>query len=326
MLVKVNGQPVQLLPLDRNGGKVQPPLEIGFAANLLHPGANRVSFEAILPGDPPDLPCTPLEEETLTILGTSTLWTPPAPPMTLPDMARPQARLTPDGLQLGTETAASAAGEELLLPFAALYQPPVPRPDRAPAVLTVARIEAPGSLPLAPLGLTRRMLEEAVAPIPASAEGPVDGPTDSWLHRRWAELRGLALPGDPPLDRWLADRRGIAVLLQPDPDLRQDLWLLLGPEADPGFVAAALEAGRRAFDGPRGQVSLLGADGRWTSWADPDQPPRLQEPLRPGNLRFVLGHYASWSPMLFTGVLVLLALISSLVAMSFVVGSRGARK
>ncbi|AMY70304.1 cellulose synthase [Frigidibacter mobilis] len=52
MLVKVNGQTVRLLPLDRNGGSVQPPLEIGFAANLLHPGANRVSFEAILPGIP----------------------------------------------------------------------------------------------------------------------------------------------------------------------------------------------------------------------------------------------------------------------------------
>ena len=344
MLVKVNGQTVRLLPLDRNGGKVQPPLEVGFAANLLHPGANRVSFEAILPGDPPDLPCAPLEEETLTILGSSTLWTPPAPAMDLPDMSRPLARLTPDGLQLVTETAASAAGEELLLPFAALYQPPVTRPDRAPAVLTVARINAPGALPLAPLGLTRRLLEEAVAPMLATAETdapagaetdapsgagqdvPAGAPGDSWLRRRWADLTGLALPGDPPLDRWLADRRGIAVLLQPDPELPQDLWLLLGPQADPAFVAAALEAGRRAFDGPRGQVSLLAPDGRWTSWADPGQPPRLQEPLRPGNLRFVLGNYASWSPMLFTGVLVLLALISSLVAMSFVVGSRGARK
>ena len=252
MLVKVNGQTVRLLPLDRNGGRVQPPLEMGFAANLLRPGANRVSFEAILPGDPPDLPCAPLEEETLTILGASTLWTPPAPAMILPDMSRPLARLTPDGLQLGAENGASAAGEELLLPFAALNQPPELRPDRTTATLTVARIDAPGALPLAPLGLTRRMLEEAVAPIPTSAEDPADGPTDSWLHRRWADLKGLALPGDPPLDRWLADRRGIAVLLQPDPDVRQDLWLLLGPQADPAFVAAALEAGRRAFDGPRG--------------------------------------------------------------------------
>ncbi|MDP3341995.1 cellulose biosynthesis cyclic di-GMP-binding regulatory protein BcsB [Frigidibacter sp.] len=324
MLVKVNGQTVRLLPLDRNGGRVQPPLEMGFAANLLRPGANRVSFEAILPGDPPDMPCAPLKEETLTILGSSTLWTPPAPAMDLPNMARPLARLTTDGVQ-GT-SAASAATEELLLPFAALYQPPEPRADRAPAVLTVARIDAPGEMPLAALGLTRRMLEEAVAQMPASTEDSAGGPQDSWLHRRWADLVGLALPGDPPLDRWLADRHGIAMLLQPDPEVPQHLWLLLGPGTDPAFVAAALEAGRRAFDGPRGQVSLLGPDGRWTSWADPDRPPRLQEPLRPGNLRFVLGNYASWSPMLFTGVLVLLALISSLVAMSFVVGNRGARK
>ena len=328
MLVKVNGQTVRLLPLDRNGGQVQPALEIGFAANLLRPGANRVSFEAILPGDPPDLPCAPLEEETLTILGSSTLWTPPAPAMDLPDMSRPLARLTPDGLQLDGSASASAAGEELLLPFAALHQPPETRPDRAPATLTVARIEAPGALPLAPLGLTRRMLEEALAPAPASAEaeapaGPLQG---SWLHRRWDDLVGLALPGDPPLERWLADRRGIALLLQPDPEVPQDLWLLLGPGADPAFTAAALEAGRRAFDGPRGQLSLLGPDGRWTSWADAATPPRLQEPLRAGNLRFVLGNYASWSPMLFTGVLIVLALVSSLVAMSFVVGSRGARK
>lgn len=332
MLVKVNGQTVRLLPLDRNGGKVQPPLEVGFAANLLRPGANRVSFEAILPGDPPDLPCAPLEEETLTILGASTLWTPPAPAMDLPDMARPLARLTPEGLQLdgsaSASPAVSAAGEELLLPFAALHQPPETRPDRTPATLTVARIEAPGALPLAPLGLTRRMLEEALAPQPASAEaeapaGPLQG---SWLHRRWDDLVGLALPGDPPLQRWLADRRGVALLLQPDPALPQDLWLLLGPGADPAFTAAALDAGRRAFDGPRGQLSLLGPDGRWTSWADAATPPRLQEPLRAGNLRFVLGNYASWSPMLFTGVLIVLALVSSLVAMSFVVGSRGARK
>ncbi|WP_236938131.1 cellulose biosynthesis cyclic di-GMP-binding regulatory protein BcsB [Frigidibacter mobilis] len=100
MLVKVNGQTVRLLPLDRNGGSVQPPLEIGFAANLLHPGANRVSFEAILPGDPPDMPCAPLDDVTLTILGSSTLWTPPAPAMTRPDMRRPLARLTIDGVQV----------------------------------------------------------------------------------------------------------------------------------------------------------------------------------------------------------------------------------
>ncbi|WP_417935763.1 hypothetical protein [Frigidibacter mobilis] len=42
-------------------------------------------------------------------------------------------------------------------------------------------------------------------------------------------------------------------------------------------------------------MSLLDSGGHWSSWADPSRPPRLQEPLRPGNLRFVLGNYASWS-------------------------------
>lgn len=325
MLVKVNGQTVRLLPLDRNGGAVQPPLEVGFSANLLRPGANRVSFEAILPGDPPDLPCPPLEDETLTILGSSTLWTPPTPSMDLPDMARPLSRLTPDGVQPGDDVQARDANT-LLLPFAALHDPTEIAPDRAPATLTVARADAPGALPLAPLGLSRRMLEEALSQLPRAAEeAPLTGPA-GWLQRRWNDLSTLARPGDPPLDRWLATRQGIAMLLQPDPEAPQDLWLLLGPGADPAYVAAALEVGRRAFDGPRGQLSLLGTDGRWTSWADPARPPRLQEPLGPGNLRFVLGNYASWSPMLFTGVLVLLALVSSVVAMAFVTSTRGARK
>lgn len=325
MLVKVNGETVRLLPLDRNGGAVQPALEVGFAASLLRPGANRVSFEAILPGDPPDLPCAPLEAETLTILGSSTLWAPPTPSMDLPDMARPLSRLTPDGVQPGDGVQTGDAGV-LLLPFAALHQPPEVAPDRAPAVLTVARSDAPGAAPLGEIGLTRRMLEDALSEAPrAEAEPPMTG-IRGWLQRRWTALVTLARPGDPPLDAWLESRQGIAMLLQPDPEAPQRLWLLLGPGTDPAFVAPALEAGRRAFDGPHGQLSLLGDDGRWTSWVDPTRPPRLQEPLSPGNLRFVLGNYASWSPMLFTGVLVLLALVSSVVALAFVTGSRGTRK
>ena len=84
LLIKLNGITVRLLPLDVDGGDALAPLSIAFLASLLRSGVNVLAFEAIIPGNPPDLPCVNSDGPVLTIKGGSTVLVPASPKMRFP--------------------------------------------------------------------------------------------------------------------------------------------------------------------------------------------------------------------------------------------------
>ncbi|MCE6969435.1 cellulose biosynthesis cyclic di-GMP-binding regulatory protein BcsB [Cereibacter sphaeroides] len=346
LLVKVNGTTVRMLPLDREAGPVKPRLDIRFPARLLRPGPNRLTFESIIPGDPADEPCPAGAGDLLAVLDSSELTVPPAPRMEMDDMARDLARLRAEGIHPATPEGLARA-----LPFMAAFGT---GPAEGEVSLTVAGLHDLGRVPMAEAGLTPRLLALALLPPtvsrlverpeePATGAAPVPlglGPAEGgspplvgthWLGRAKALVaatlepavvgaRRLLQPGDGALADWLSVRKGVAVVLAPEPGR---LWVVLGPDAEPAAVAAALARAPHSPLGPQGQLAVLGTDGRWSSWTAPGILPRLKEPLSPGNLRQVVGNVASARPPMLLGGMLGLAWISAAVALAFVVRTRG---
>jgi hypothetical protein len=333
LLVKVNGTTVRLLPLDRGAGGMQPVLDVGFKARLLRPGVNVLRFEGIVPGDPPDLPCVQRQAPLWTVATASRLTVPPSPRMDFPAIAPALRMIGGDAVEAVPNVASPVIGEAALVPFRLL-------PPGSGGRLTVAALADAGALQLDAMGLDRRAVEavlSARAPAPAASDGGAPplpeapplidvGFLADWARAIWQGIVDTAVPGDPSLDRWLAGRHGQALLVLPDPERRGDLLLILGPGAEPGEIARRLAALRESEEAPQGRVALLEESGAWASWQPASTPPRLREPLRWGNLRDVLGNYASWSPILFVGTLLALATASAVVAMLFAVRTRGRRK
>ncbi len=304
LLVKVNGESVRLLPLDREGGEVQPQLDVQFNARLLRPGLNSVTFEALIPGDPPDAACPIRQDDVLTILGNTTIQVPESPRMQLANLAAPLSRLGPEDVaRVGVDEGSA------VLTLAALLQQP--RAEAAGARLTVVDVGEASQIPIDTLNVSRQALVDAVSPGEPTLAPAATGTSFARL------LSGMA-PGDGPAEEWLAQNRGVALIAQPDLARPDALWLLTGPQADMGQVARAIAAGREAPDGPRGQISVLRADGTWASWTSADQVPVLNEPLTLNNLRSVLGNYASWLPLSFVGLILAMAWVSGIVALTFV--------
>uniref|UniRef100_A4WR50 Cyclic di-GMP-binding protein n=2 Tax=Cereibacter TaxID=1653176 RepID=A4WR50_CERS5 len=347
LLVKVNGTTVRMLPLDREAAPQKPRLEIPFPARLLRPGANRLAFEAIIPGNPPDEPCPAGQGELLAVLDTTDLTVPPSPRMRMADMAQDLAQVSPEAVQPATPEGLARA-----LPFMSAFRDAA---GGGQVRMTVAGIHDLGRMPLAEEGLTPRLL--AMALLPSSAmrldlpEVPVaDAGADplsplgaapgertmpalvesNWLDRARAftlatlepaldGMRRLARPGDGELTEWFAARKGIAMLLSPEPG---HLWVVLGPGAEPAKVATALAVAVHSPVGPRGQVSLLAEDGSWSSWSAPGLMPQLEEPVSLSNVRSVVGNVASARPPLLLGGMLGLAWISAAIAVAFVLRTR----
>ena len=148
---------------------------------------------------------------------------------------------------------------------------------------------------------------------------------DGWvLHQaaRLARLRELAFPNTSDLATWIRGRTGKAVLMQLDPSDPDNLWLVVAPQASITDVAARVDSFRRGSSGKaKGQLAILQDDGTWATWSAAWRP-QLLEPLRPGNIRAVLGNYAAWSPLLFTVLVLAAALLSAIPALLFVVFTR----
>jgi len=330
MLVKVNDTTVRLLPLDRDANKDRPLLDVGFPARLLRPGVNALTFVAIVPGDPANLPCPPINAPLLTIDPASTLEVPPSPRMVVPGLAAPLRALRPDQIVPPVSEAPFTAAQKDTLAALSSALRPITGTERQDAVsLTVARLANTPGLSLDLLGLQRRDLDRLLTP-PTGTVAPEETPVVSGLMASLralpSRLRQLALPGDPALTIWLDGRQASAALLAPDPDAPGDLWLVLGPGADPVKLAPLLAQARLQPDGPAGQVSILALDGRWHNWHDRTIAPVLAEPLGIANFRQVAGNYASWSPLYFGMVLLWLTLLSVALALIFVVTTRGRRK
>ena len=356
LLVKINGETIRLLPLDRDGGEILPPLSISFRANLLNPGINTLTLEMTVPGDPPDLPCTPRTTDMLVVLADSNLNVPPSPKMQQADMLRGLSRVGGASVVVPNASASSSA----LLAFGALLQPLVA--DDVTAQLNIVSLDTVGLVPTGQTEVTRRMLQDAVypslassgalpsvaQPVPASpgfrlapaaggqaaspapaAPAPASEAADralggagSWVSQKLAELRAFMLPGAVSLEEWLQGKSGEALLLQLDPDTPNDIWLIAGPNIAMTDLARQVDTFRRsARSDTHVQAALLQADRTWITWSEMRRP-ELLEPLTLRNMRTVLGNYASWSPLTFTALTLILALLSIIPALLFVLMTR----
>nr|WP_254368212.1 cellulose biosynthesis cyclic di-GMP-binding regulatory protein BcsB [Paracoccus sp. Z118] len=358
LLVKANDETIRLLPLDRNGGQMQEPLDIIFSANLLHSGRNSLIFEMMVPGDPPDEICLPRRADMLVVSSDSTLLVPPAPAMTLAGISEPLSGLgsgditVPDGVL--DRTPLDRAAAEM-----AAGLPPAPASADPSVRLNVISVSDMSLIPTEHLGVTGRTLQEALitlAPLPAAKSpspsipaapryqltedapeaaqqsDPDAGSKDntglagSWRLRNWlagvaARLEAASFIGsDESLSSWLETKQGSALLLRPNPEEPNDLWLVLGPQISAQSTLRALVQLRDSGQA-NGEAAILMANGTWATWS-PVRPPELREPLRLSNLPAVLGNYASWSPLLFTIAILGVALLSAIPALFFILFTR----
>jgi hypothetical protein len=335
MLVKVNGTTVRLLPLYGQPGVVLPSLPVGFPTRLLEPGINVISFETIIPGDPPEQPCSPIDGPMAEVFADTAIAIPPSPRMVFPSVATVLRGLDNAGIGVAEDAApdglASALGNALNVAIVPL----VGGPGAEDARLTVASLAEVDRLQLTSLGLTRRAVEDLLtgriaAPDdagtePLAAPGPISR-FEAWLRARWAALVQLGQPGDPALADWIAGRQAVAMMLIPDPANRLSAWLIAAPGVDAVWLAEQVSAARLDPDGPKGQAALLSESGTWTVWRPAATPPMLLEPVTLTNLRTVAGNYAAWSPGLYVAMLAGLVFVSVIVALVFIVRTRGRRR
>ncbi len=349
LLLSVNGQSIRLLPLRDEGGQFISQFPIDFEARILQPGTNTLSFELMIPGDPPDLPCPVVDRPFLQIANTSTLFVPYSPSMAIADMDLAFGALTPDSLRTNDLSARAWEESDVLMLKAALARS---QADTRPATLHLISIDDLSSVPTSHHRADRRLLEETVLNLPslpqsndpaalfAAADDPFarrrqsssgivsslsaavsNGWTSVNEGLRWAMDRIFPSSGDQ-LNRWLAERKGQAVLFQLDADRPDEIWMLRSPDSDMHAIAHAVAGARAYGGGPRGQVSILTHEGYWDNWIAPDRRPVLLEPWSMQNFRSAMGNFVSARPIFFTLMILGLALISALVALRLVVSTR----
>ncbi|ULB12204.1 cellulose biosynthesis cyclic di-GMP-binding regulatory protein BcsB (plasmid) [Cereibacter azotoformans] len=327
MVVRVNGEAIRLIRLDGAVPARDDPLEIRFESRRLRPGINSLDVQVVLPSRFPDRPCPPDTMERFRISPTSTLHVPASPRMILPDLGRDLARvermefhISGDGLGLQAALGALLAGKA----------PPGPGPAGNIELHVVDLEHLPLFLQERP-GLSGMSVGAVLRPLRGQA-GDAGEPEDGREDRRRLPLgarealRWLQLafgPGQGPLEDWLRSRQGTALLASAGGTDPRRIWLVLGPDADPRQIAGALRAALTTLDGPRGEVALLGRDGRWQSWGSGHAWPRLLEPVSLANLRAVVAAYVSWAP----GLLVVAGLsVSWIVAIGAWLAIRTGRK
>ena len=343
LLVKVNGTTVRLLPLDNAGGQAIPTLPISFGARVLQPGVNRLEFEALIPGDPPDMACPPMDGPMLEISPRSQLFVPASPRMSLPSIDLTLAMIP--------------ANEIVLSPSAERQLSPSLAPQIAAALLAGQTQPTPeGPVPHFNIGTVSDierfqtpMLRDSVRQLyavlgpnvgqdgkeqsVAAAWDAVEGARGLFSWRNLDEvaqmprklvnmLEGLVYGTNPSLNAWLDGRAAQAAIVQPDLDEPGEIWLIFSPHVDPSTVVRALAASATSRDRPMGQVSLYREGRGWESWTAPNRPLTLHEGVGAGNLRAVMGNYATLLPLPFVAVLLGLALFSALVAFVILILTR----
>ncbi|WP_439561052.1 cellulose biosynthesis cyclic di-GMP-binding regulatory protein BcsB [Roseinatronobacter sp.] len=348
LLISVNGEAIRLLPLRDEGGQVISQFPIDFEARILQPGANRLTFEVMVPGDPPDLPCPAVDRPFLQIGDSSTLHVPYSPSMAIPDMNLAFGALTPDSIRLNDMTARAYSETDILMLSAALARS---QADMRAATLHLISLDDLGSVPAAHHRADRRLLEDTVLSVQqldTSQSDPALAFSDDPFERRrqqdssfslgfgrafsngwgairdsvrWATDRIFPSSGEQ-LNQWLQDRRGQAVLFHLDATRPDEIWMLRSPDSDMNEIAHAIAAARANGAGPRGQVSILGHQGDWQNWIAPDRRPILLEPWSMTNFRYAMGNFVSARPIFFTIMILFLALLSAVIALRLVISTR----
>ena len=343
LLVNVNGTNIRLLPLRGEAGDLIEQFPLRFEARYLRSGINTITFEAMIPGSPPDMPCPFTETPFLAIGQSSTLTVPFSPSMYLPDMHIGFAGLTPASVYVNEMSARSFNANDVVTLRAALSGG-----ERSDAValntrLTLLSLDDLGSVPMGGYQLSRQALEAAMTDQPQAVAGlapaepthallRVQDRTDSTaaLARGWdwiksgfnAALQWLQPRSGVLLEQWLAQQHAQAVLIQLDATHPNNLWMVRAPGSDVSAIASAIVAARTTAEGPRGQVAVLDRNGQWQSWVAPDRQPVLLEPVTLGNVRHVVGNFVSAMPIRYITGLFFLALISALFALRLVIATR----
>ncbi|ETW10659.1 hypothetical protein ATO8_21081 [Roseivivax marinus] len=348
LLVKVNGSTIRLLPLDEPdaAGRDLDTLRIPFAANLLGPGINQLTFEALVPGDPPDEACVPRTAPIFRVDGSSILRVPSSPAMSLADIRRSLQALKPEGIGM-SESAQTA------LPLGTLPQ--------VAAIYATNQTDADATAPSPRASLTVGIpsdISDMAGDVVGGNEGPLQGvlladvvateeTPDAWENvnagRWWSILFDLdrlqRVPGavrdsfltvwegpESDLGAWLSGRAAEAMLIQPDMQDTDTLWLILRPNIDPRPVVASLATAHERFEGPNGQISLFTEETGWTNWHSPRRPLTALEPLTFGNARAVIGNYVTVTPGRYILPLFALTFISAFIAIGIVILSRRSRQ
>ena len=345
MLVHINDTNVRLLPLRGEGGQLIEDFPVRFEARLLRAGSNTLGFEVIIPGDPEDLPCPQWDRPVLAIGDGSTLNLPYSPSMFLPDMHFAFVNLMPDSVSANDLTGRAFDRDDIVTLRSALANGARARATGAAVRLHLLAIDDLGAVPASGHAISRRAIETVLlddaAPALASDAGGAStavglletgrsrdssiGLSAGWdwgMHAFERALQWLHPRAGSALEEWLSDQRGQAIMLQLDPTRPNQLWLLRAPGSDVNAIASAITAARVMGTGPRGQVSVLDAEGNWNNWFAPDRQPVLLEPLSLGNLRHVLGNFVSAMPIRYVTGLFFLALISAVVALRLVIATR----
>lgn len=352
LLVHVNGENIRLLPLRGEGGQLVEQFPLRFEARLLRAGINTLSFETIIPGAPADLPC-PTQDAAMVAIGQdSTLFVPYSPAMYLADMHLAFSGLTPESVQGNDMSARSFDANDVVTLRAALSGGENLETAALNPRLNLLSIDDLGSVPMAHYLFSRRAVEAVllgeeptvagIEPMDAGAGGTFGAlmnraqrpQSTAALARGWDWLRNgfeatlywLHPRAGARLEYWLEQQHGQAILLQLDPAMPNQLWLVRAPGSDISAIASAIVAARTNAEGPRGQVSVLDHDGRWQSWIAPDREPVLLEPVTLGNVRHVVGNFVSAMPVRYVAGLFFLALVSALFALRLVIATREQRR
>jgi cellulose synthase operon protein B len=335
MLVKLNDTTIRMLPLDIDGGTSLPTLDVGFLARLLRPGANLLTFATVVPGDPPDQPCAQTTAPFVTIDSGSTLYVPSSPKMQMSDLARPMAGIHPDQISADNPSLTNRSAAYFPAILASALRPIADTEPMSNASLHVTVEANDAGLSLNDLGISRQELLQLFKEQPTPSEAKSANARNSpglfdrlkvYVNDIGRQIRQLALPDDGPLGLWLWGKRAEAVLFIPRNDAPEEVWLMVRPQSNPQTLAAVLAQARLSPEGPRGRLSILTAEGKWQSWHSSKPEPWMLEPLSISNFRTVAGNYASWSPLFYGAILMTLTLISVVLALVYIVSTRGNRK
>ncbi|WP_162683332.1 cellulose biosynthesis cyclic di-GMP-binding regulatory protein BcsB [Rhodobacteraceae bacterium DSL-40] len=359
--IRINGEVVRIVPLDRGGRLEEKPLEVRFDAGLLKAGRNVLGFEVSVPGDPEDEPCLTADVGRIEIRDTSTLTLPSSPKMHMPGLSHWMS----GGGPLSIEAASNAAHSgddtrqwELYLSLAAALHGETPAAGQPAAAkrLVVLRETDLSRAAFGEFSIGRQVtllaLQPPRTPVPsptlvaaataatlpedpfaiASASGGT-GPLSQIASGAQAlglqistRLSRLIFP-DPvsELADWLGQTRGQAILFQLDRETPEDLYLLLSDKARIDDVLAALETVAQRGIPLSGHLALLTWDNHWQTWTDETRLPVLEEPVSERNWRGVLGNFASARPRIFVGIIAAITILSVLIANSYIGASRRQR-
>lgn len=313
--VKVNGQNLRTIPLGDRATNGVTEAVFSIPIRDINRGGNALTFEAFVPGDPPDQPCPVTNVPTLRILASSEITFPDSPAFhyagiesVLPDIRSDAIDIFQSG---GTETLN--------------FTPDIVPPGASAPRLTIVPYDKLSEFPLSAIGLDQTSLASALADRSSSDQSA----STTWsnnLERLMQSFIGAFLPGDGPISDWLSTRTGTMAIAQLWPAAENHLVLFTGPSMSESQAKNLLRNSILLGNEPKGQFSIQNNSGVWQSWSSPWVIPRLEEGLTIGNVRTVISVYATWAPGLFVAGMLLLALLSVVFARTYIVQTRERRR